>query len=304
MSTKTKRAKGSSYEAVNNEDDEEEKYQTVEMGGDTNTTNKSKPKTPYPLDEDLQILLADTNAPPLIRAFSEVTFKQHESQKRIKNRLKKKKINAKEAEGELKKAYKTLAHTFDKQQLAEEFNTSLTDGLTNQEINTLQSTIGFNELTPPKKDPEWLRFLKCTFGNLMSVLLSVGAILSLIAYGIDPHTPKDYSSLILGFVLIGVVVITGLFIFYQEGKSSNLMSALSAMKPSDIVVIRSGKREHIEPRELVPGDLCYLDMGMLIPADVRVIECSVDLEVDNSSLTGESDPQKRSWKPESSDVIP
>ena len=42
---------------------------------------------------------------------------------------------------------------------------------------------------------------------------------------------------------------------------------------------------------------------MLIPADIRVIECT-DLEVDNSSLTGESDPQKRAWKPESVDIIP
>ena len=43
---------------------------------------------------------------------------------------------------------------------------------------------------------------------------------------------------------------------------------------------------------------------MLIPADLRVIDCSHDLEVDNSSLTGESDPQKRAWKPESEDIIP
>ena len=206
----------------------------------------------------------EQSSPEIIRAASEITFKQHESQKRIKNRLKKKEINKKEANGELKRAYKTLAHTFDKKTLSIEYKTNLTNGLSTDQVKTSLSdpNIGYNELTPPKRDPEWLRFLKCTFDNLLSILLSVGAVLSFIAYGIDPSVPKDLSSLYLGIILVLLVLITGLFIFYQEGKSSNLMSALSAMKPPNIMVIRDGgKKVPIEPRELVPGDICILDMG-------------------------------------------
>ncbi len=225
------RSKNKSYEAINDEDnedaEEEQKYTHIEMADN----NATIPKTPNPTNQQ--------SHPSVIRAFSEISFKQHQSAKRIKNRVKQKKINPIQAEGELKKAYKTLAHTLTKQELSLEYETSLTDGLSTQRINELQSQIGFNELTPPPRDPEWLRFLKATFGNLMSVLLSVGAVLSLLCYGIDPATPKDYSSLILGFVLIGVVLLTGLFIFFEEGKSSNLMDALSALKPANIRVVRS-----------------------------------------------------------------
>ena len=110
-------------------------------------------------------------------------------------------------------------------------------------------------------DPEWLRFLKCTFDNLLAILLTIGAVLSIVGYAIDNERPRDISSLILGIVLILVVIITGSFIFYQEGQSSNLMSALSAMKPPNVWVQRDGKRQAVEPRELVPGDICELTMG-------------------------------------------
>ena len=300
MSLKNRSGRSSYQSVERSSDDEDNDNVGTELVAKRSSSNNAPPKLSRQQS-------AEQSDPNLIRAFSEIKFKQHESQQKIKNRLKKKKITKKQATDDLKRAYKTLAHTLDKETLEKEYETSLINGLSIEQVNRLLNdpNVGHNELTPPKRDPEWLRFLKCTFDNLLSILLTVGAILSLIAYGIDPHTPKDPSSLYLGIVLILVVVITGLFIFYQEGKSSNLMSALSAMKPANIMVIRNnGERKEIEPRDLVPGDLVILNMGMLIPADLRIIECSSDLEVDNSSLTGESDPQKRSWKPESNDIIP
>ena len=75
------------------------------------------------------------------------------------------------------------------------------------------------------------------------------------------------------------------------------MGSLSKMKPKNVIVTRDGKKLEIEPRDLVPGDLCELTLGMALPADLRIVDCTPDMEVDNSSLTGESEPQKRDWKP-------
>ena len=98
-------------------------------------------------------------------------------------------------------------------------------------------------------------------------------------------------------VLAVVVTLTGIFGYYQESKSADLMGSLSKMKPKDVIVYREGKRLQLEPRDLVPGDICELTTGMALPADLRVVHCTPDMEVDNSSLTGESDALKRDWKP-------
>ena len=98
-------------------------------------------------------------------------------------------------------------------------------------------------------------------------------------------------------VLAVVVTLTGIFGYYQESKSADLMGSLSKMKPKDVTCTRDGIPNQMEPKDLVPGDVVNLSTGMALPADLRVVKCSPDLEVDNSSLTGESDALKRDWKP-------
>ncbi len=75
------------------------------------------------------------------------------------------------------------------------------------------------------------------------------------------------------------------------------MAGLANMAPKNVIVIRNGKKQELEPKYLVAGDICELVLGMAIPADIRIINCTNDMEVDNSSLTGESEPQKRQSKP-------
>ena len=94
-----------------------------------------------------------------------------------------------------------------------------------------------------------------------------------------------------------VVTLTGIFGYYQESASADLMGSLSKMRPKNVIVTRDGKKLEVEPKDLVPGDIADLTLGMALPADIRIIDCTPDMEVDNSSLTGESEPQKRSWKP-------
>lgn len=70
------------------------------------------------------------------------------------------------------------------------------------------------------------------------------------------------------------------------------MKSFAKLTPQKAKCIRDGKQDEIDAVNLVRGDLVYIKFGDRVPADLRLLEVS-DLKVDNSSLTGESEPQKR-----------
>ncbi|VDN08735.1 unnamed protein product [Dibothriocephalus latus] len=152
---------------------------------------------------------------------------------------------------------------------------------------------GPNALTPPKTTPEWVKFCKNLFGGF-SLLLWIGAVLCFIAHGIlasvQEHPSND--NLYLGVVLAAVVIITGCFSYYQESKSSKIMESFAKMVPQFAVVIRGGQRVDAPAEALVVGDIIEVKFGDRVPADIRVIQAS-SFKVDNSALTGESEPQSR-----------
>lgn len=85
---------------------------------------------------------------------------------------------------------------------------------------------------------------------------------------------------------------SGAFSFYQEFKSDRIMESFKNMVPRATYVHRNGKRIELDVAQLVVGDIVEVKFGDLIPADIRILECQ-DFKVDNSSLTGESEPCKR-----------
>jgi len=90
-----------------------------------------------------------------------------------------------------------------------------------------------------------------------------------------------------------VVHVSGICSFYQDFKSDRIMESFKDMIPRQCHVTRNGQRQEMQVAELVVGDIVEVKYGDLIPADIRILE-SHDFKVDNSSLTGESEPQKRS----------
>uniref|UniRef100_A0A8C3HH71 Sodium/potassium-transporting ATPase subunit alpha n=1 Tax=Chrysemys picta bellii TaxID=8478 RepID=A0A8C3HH71_CHRPI len=149
---------------------------------------------------------------------------------------------------------------------------------------------GPNALTPPPTTPEWVKFCRQLFGGF-SILLWIGAILCFLAYGIQAGTEDD--PLYLGIVLAAVVIITGCFSYYQEAKSSKIMESFKNMVPQQALVIREGEKMQLNAEEVVVGDLVEVKGGDRVPADLRIISAH-GCKVDNSSLTGESEPQTRS----------
>jgi sodium/potassium-transporting ATPase subunit alpha len=60
-----------------------------------------------------------------------------------------------------------------------------------------------------------------------------------------------------------------------------------------VKVFRRAKMISIEPKFLARGDIIFLEAGAYVPADIRIIECSENLHVDMSNVTGEIEPQRR-----------
>jgi calcium-translocating P-type ATPase len=96
----------------------------------------------------------------------------------------------------------------------------------------------------------------------------------------------------LGWTILGVIVVNGVFSFWQEYRADQAMSALGRLLPRAVRIVRDGLVCEVLGDEIVPGDLLVLEEGDRVPADARVVEC-FGLRIDASTLTGESIPIPR-----------
>lgn len=192
------------------------------------------------------------------------------------------------AEGGEKKVIHMDEHLKTPAENAAKYNSNVTTGLTAAAVTAAQEKYGLNQLTPPKKRSLFLVFMDNMTG-FFSLLLWGAAILCFIGYALDD---KQQENLILGVVLCVVTFLTGCFSFYQDHSSMAAMEGFKNFLPPTAVVVRDGKEDEIEAKFLVPGDLVNVKNGNKVPADIIVLTAS-NFQVDNSSLTGESEPQKR-----------
>jgi len=203
------------------------------------------------------------------------------------------KKKTKEDVDDLKKELDMDWHRIEWSEVCSRLETNTETGLTQEKYEEVFAREGPNRLTPPKTTPEWIKFCKQLFGGF-STLLWIGAILCFFAYGvqaskyIDP--PED--NVYLGAVLTFVVVVTGIFAYYQEAKSAAIMDSFKKMVPRTATVVRGGETSVVNAELLTLGDLVVIVGGDKLPADVRIVSCA-SFKVDNSSLTGESEPQSR-----------
>ncbi|XP_059140983.1 sodium/potassium-transporting ATPase subunit alpha-like [Physella acuta] len=185
-------------------------------------------------------------------------------------------------------------HKITIQELMARYNIKdLQTGLTSEQAAENLRLYGYNKLTPPKTTPMWIKFLKTMFTGF-ALLLWIGSFLCLVAYLITLVEVEggEKENLGLGIVLMAVVIITGIFTFYQESKSSSIMESFKNLVPQHALVLRDGEVLTIDTKEVVKGDIVKVKFGDSVPADIRIIE-SHGFKVDNSSLTGESEPQSR-----------
>ncbi|CAG8718792.1 9822_t:CDS:2, partial [Dentiscutata erythropus] len=165
-------------------------------------------------------------------------------------------------------------------------------GLNENHARDLLNQNGPNVLTPPKKKHPIIKYLEC-LSSLFNILLIIAGILMYILFGIDPVDNQSMSY--LGAVLIGVAFLNAFIEFYQLQKSAAILESFLNLIPQKCHMIREGKLTHIEASNLVQGDVVFIKMGDKVPADL-FIYAATDMKVDNSSLTGESEPQERTNK--------
>ena len=165
------------------------------------------------------------------------------------------------------------------EELFKELNSSIL-GLSKDEASLRLGAQGFNEISKAKKSSNLSKILS-NFTHTLAILLWIASILSFIG-----GMPQ------LGWAIIAVIIINALFSFWQEFKAEQATESLEKMLPSYAKVIRGGRREEILSRELVVGDLIYLEEGDKVPADARLIE-AYNMRTINAALTGESEPVRR-----------
>jgi Ca2+-transporting ATPase len=157
-------------------------------------------------------------------------------------------------------------------------------GLSSTEASERLARFGANALPPAPRRPLILR-LGDQLLHGMALLLWVAGALAFAA-----GTPA------LGWAIWAVVLINGLFSFWQEYQAERSLEALRRALPQRVRVWRDGQLQERDAAELVPGDRIALEEGDQVPADGRLVAASA-LSLDLAVLTGESLPVARHARP-------
>ncbi len=165
----------------------------------------------------------------------------------------------------------------DSSKVIEELETNVESGLSRKEADVRLEQFGFNELIETGRKSPW-RILWEQMTSIMVVILIIAAVISL-ALG-------EYVDAI---VIIAIILINAAIGFQQEYKAEEAMSALKQMAVPNVKVRREGHISEISARELVPGDIVFLESGNLVPADSRLVK-TTNLRIEEAALTGESVP--------------
>ena len=155
-----------------------------------------------------------------------------------------------------------------------------TNGLTPQEFETRLEEYGPNVVAKEKRQT-WLMRLWDNVKNPLVILLVVLGVISFLTGDLRATV------IILLMVLLGIVLR-----YFQESRADSAAEALQAMVSTTATVIRDGRRQEIQLKDLVPGDIVTLSAGDMVPADVRVLSVK-DLFLNQSTLTGESLPVEK-----------
>ena len=178
----------------------------------------------------------------------------------------------------------------DSQTILKEFKTT-EKGLSDNEVKKRKESFGNNALKE-KKRKGILKVFFNQFKDLLVGILIVAGIISIITDNVE-------STLVI-FIVIFLNAILGTVQYFKAEQSLEALKSLTATKCK---VIRDGMKQEILSKDIVPGDILFLEAGDLIAADGRIIE-NHSLQVNESSLTGESLAVEKNAEVLSDDEIP
>lgn len=173
--------------------------------------------------------------------------------------------------------------TKSQEQVLNELNVNPKEGLSTEEVKKRLEKYGYNKLKSKAKKSLLELFIAQLKDILIYVLIGA-AIVNVIAHGLEGITDA--------IIILLVVFINAIVGVVQESKAEKALEALQQMTTPKSLVRRDGEVIEVSSEELVPGDILIIEAGRFIPADVRLLE-TVNLQIEESALTGESVPSEK-----------
>ena len=176
--------------------------------------------------------------------------------------------------------------------LAKKLKTDLTNGISNNTIELRRQAFD-NNLRYREPMPSFWFFVKDAFGDEILQILCLCAVIE-ISIGLSPFTENPgydaFDGIGIVFAIMVIVITTAVTNYNKEKKFKQLSD--ENFKKFQVVCTREGRNLNLSDEELLVGDKCKVDMGMIIPADGIVIN-STNLKLDEASLTGESNLMRK-----------
>lgn len=170
--------------------------------------------------------------------------------------------------------------------VSNEFQTDAVKGLSPDGIAARLEKYGKNTLVQKKGRPFIVMFLE-QFKSFLIILLIIAAVISGVM-GL-----RTGEGLLDTYIIMGILLLNAFIGAYQEFQAQKSMDALKKMAAPMAKVIRGGESYIVNVEDVVPGDVVVLEVGDIVPADIRITE-SVNMSIQESSMTGESVPVEKS----------
>ena len=171
-------------------------------------------------------------------------------------------------------------HAIGPEEVLESLEVPVETGLSDAEAKERLDEFGYNELEEQPGRTFWEKLWEQINSFVIWLLIAAAAISALLGDWVEA-----------GAILL-IVVLNAIMGIVQESRAEASLAALKKMAAPEAQVLRGGHRIMVKSRELVPGDIVFIEAGNFIPADIRLLE-AVNLSIDEASLTGESMPAKK-----------
>lgn len=183
----------------------------------------------------------------------------------------------------------TLWHTVDANRALELLQSNRRTGLTVGQVAERQQIYGLNELVEMPGRSPWSILLD-QFKNIMLIMLIAVAVIS----GLLDFFDWRAGELARGDVpfkdtiaILAIVILNGILGYMQESRAEKALAALKNLASPRVRVLREGRISEIDAKELVPGDVMFLEAGVQVSADGRLLE-AINLQIREAALTGEA----------------
>ncbi len=153
-------------------------------------------------------------------------------------------------------------------------------GLTTAEAAERLQRYGPNQLEEARRGGFWHMLVEQLNNFVVLLLIAAALVSALLGEWIDASA------------ILAIVVLNTVLGIVQEQRAEQALAALKRLAAPEAHVLRGNRRETIAARDVVPGDVVFLEAGNYVPADVRLLE-AMNLRIEEASLTGESLPVQK-----------